>query len=734
MTATEHRTAALTVTGRDIAGPVVQGRPRPAASRWLGVPALVLVGGVLVVPIVLTLLRSLRTPDGGVGLDNFVALYTEQDARRALANTLGWVLIALGVSALALAIAVLSSRVRQLATVLLIALVAPLGVSALVAGVGFRLIYDPSPQRGTASAVAVAVHGVFTDPAPLAGARPAGSGGGQDWRLVSVPTGELTTDGALPPGEVLDVRLAGVDADNPNLGPAGSAAPLGSPGDALLLGRVVAEPGDRPVRGLPVRLTVAGRQLDQTRTGEDGAFRFDLAELQASGADVRLVIPAGAVSPAWLGPAWLTPGLIWVALVSAFAWGWLGLAVSLFRRGLGAVSPDLLRMARAEGVGWVRRQLTIVLPLLRPVIAVVVLTLVVAALRLFDLVLIAVPGSVQDDVNVVAVQWWRTRGDDGQAAAMATLLFVAVAVVALTALAGLRGWGEHRAPTGVAVRPAPPTGWPRRWLGVALAAVVAAVWLFPLLVLIATSLHSPRDAALSGWWRPGADGLGLESYAEAVDTGLWAAVGSTAVLAVTATALVLLCAVPAAYLLAWGDLPGWVSKGAVVGLAALAVAPVQMYAAPLADLLAAVGLAGSRTPLILVHAAAGVPFAVLLLRTAFAAAPASLLAATRAGEAGQWRAMELVRRRGADSLVAVAVLEFVGVWNDFTLGLLVSGPGSSPLTIVLWGQARQFGTSAGPVAAAAMISVLVPVIVVLVRWRRVVNGLTGRTDPARRAA
>src|SRR5262249_32416280 len=125
------------------------------------------------------------------------------------------------------------------------------------------------------------------------------------------------------------------------------------------------------------------------------------------------------------GPAWLTPGLIWLGLVSAFAWAWIGFAVSLFRRGLDAVPGDLVRMARAEGVGWVRRQLTIVLPLLRPALAVVVLTLVVAALRVFDLVLIMAPGSVQDDVNVVAVQWWRVRGDDGQAAALATLLFAA---------------------------------------------------------------------------------------------------------------------------------------------------------------------------------------------------------------------------------------------------------------------------------------------------------------------
>jgi alpha-glucoside transport system permease protein len=740
----------LVITGRDIVGPVVTGPPRRAASRWLGVPALVLVGGVLGVPIALTLARAVRTDDGGVGPDNFVALFAEPDARRALFNTLGWVLTAVVVSAVALVIAVLSRRVRRPAAILLIVLIAPLGMSALVVGAGFRLIFDPSPHRGTATAIAVTLHDAFTDPAPLPSARPAPTAAGADWRLVSDPGGGLVTQGRLPRVEVLDMRLTGISPDNRSLGPPGSAASLTFPGRAQLVGRVVTA-DERPVRGLPVRVEVHNRELAQTSTGDDGGFRFNLAELGASFADLRLVIPADAVSPSWSGPAWLTSGLIWVALVAAFAWAWIGFAVSLFRRGLDAV-PDLLRMARAEGVGWARQQLTIVLPLLRPALAVVVLTMVVAALRLFDLVLIMAPGSVQDDVNVVAVQWWRARGDDGQAAALATLLFAAVAVVALAALSGLRGWGEHWAMRQAGVRARRRAGvrrlrdqvgagrrlggWAgaRRRLWIVLAVALAALWLLPMLVLLATALRSPRDSAVSGWWQTGRDGLGVESFGEAFDAGLWAAVGSTAVLATTATALVLLCAVPAAYLLAWGDLPRWMHRGAVVALTVLAAAPVPLYAGPLAEELADIGLAGSRAPLIIVHAAVGVPIAILLLRTAFAAAPASLLAATRAGEAGQWRAMDLVRRHGADSLVAVAVLVFVNVWNDFTLGLLVSGPGSSPLTIVLWGQARQFGTSAGPVAAGAVLSAVIPVVIVLVTWRRVVDGLTGGSRRAEREA
>jgi alpha-glucoside transport system permease protein len=44
---------------------------------------------------------------------------------------------------------------------------------------------------------------------------------------------------------------------------------------------------------------------------------------------------------------------------------------------------------------------------------------------------------------------------------------------------------------------------------------------------------------------------------------------------------------------------------------------------------------------------------------------------------------------------------------------------------VLRGEARQFATSAAPVAAGAALSSIVPVLLLLLTWRRVVAGLSG---------
>jgi alpha-glucoside transport system permease protein len=536
----------LEVAGREVTGGI-----RPQSRGWsylLGVPALAL-GVVLVVPMAWTLVWALSAP-WGVG--NFVDVLTDPDALRAAWHSLLWVGIGLVLIAAGYVIAVLSKLVSGLWRVLLYLMILPFGVSAMVSGAVFRVMFDPNPDRGTASA---------------------------------------------------------------------------------LFG----------------------------------------------------------------GVTWLGPGLIWWVLGSAFAWSWLGFVVVLFRAGLDANTGLGHRFGRLR------------LPRAGPVTSIVVLTVLVAAIRVFDLVLIAAPGSVVGDVDVVGLLWWQmTTGstESGPPAALAVLLF---AVVAGLSLLGTRGMPRGFPSEAVAL--AKPVSERTRWWSWVIGLGIGLVWTLPLVVLVATALHDPAAAGTGGWWR--LDGLGLGSFAAVADTWLWPALTRSLSIAVPATLLVVACAVPAAYLLTW-RLPSRVSAALTVLLGVLAVAPVQMYAGPLSEV-----FAGSPAALALVHAAAGLPFATLVLRAAFAAAP-------RVGTDVR-PALDAVWRRGRyrPALVAVTVLEFVLVWNDFIVSFLIGGPADSPLALLLWGEARQFATSAGTVAAGAVVSALIPVAILLATWRIVVTGLTG---------
>jgi alpha-glucoside transport system permease protein len=455
----------------------------------------------------------------------------------------------------------------------------------------------------------------------------------------------------------------------------------------------------------------------------------------AAGAIFRLIFdqaPERGTVNAFLGavggpqPVWLGARLVWVVLISAFAWSWLGFVVSLFRAGLDAIPADVLRVAKVEGVSPYRRLRGIVLPMLRPVFAVVLLTMVVAAVRMFDLVVMVVPDPAHGATDVLATSWWHmtsSAAQPGRPAALAVVLFALLGGVALICIRGLRHrWTlpEGAQPANVVV-----VGrWWRRWALRALGVVIIAVWVYPVVMMLATAVHSPRDAGALGWWQPGRDGLSAGALAEVTDDGVFNGVLDTLVVAATATTLVLVVAVPAAYVLAWGGLPRWVTRVATTLFAVLAVAPVQLYAAPLGALFTASGQAGAQLPLALVHAAVGAPFAVLLLRWAFVSAPAPGVGGRPSVERDD-TVLGWAWAHARSTFVAVAVLEFVLVWNDFAVGFLISGPEASPLTLVLRGEARQFATTAAPVAASAVIASVVPVVVLLVTWRRVVAGLSG---------
>jgi len=430
-----------------------------------------------------------------------------------------------------------------------------------------------------------------------------------------------------------------------------------------------------------------------------------------------------------ISPVWLGPGLFWLVLVSAFGWTWLGYVVSLFRAGLDAIEEDVTRTVAAEGLtGW-RRLLAVELPILRPISGVVTLTLVIAAVRVFDLVLIVVPGPMQAEAEVLGLNWWHSTSagaDPGRTAALGLVMFAIVAAVGLLGVRGLRRrWAMPARPARTVPRPAPPKR--SRRIGWTIGFGVSLVWIFPALVLVATALHSPREAGLRGWWSPA--GLGFESFAAVSHVGLWRAIWSTLLITTVATAVLLIVAVPTAYLLAWGGLPQRLGRVVNAAFVVLAVTPVQMYAAPLRDAFASAGFGGSRIALGLVHAAAGLPFAVLLLRSAFAAAPPGLVSEALQGHASQSTVLAAVRHTYRPALVAVAVLEFALVWNDFIVGFLIGGSGATPLSLVLWGEARQFAVSGGTIAAAAVVASVVPVVLLLRFWPTVVRGLTVGTRP-----
>jgi alpha-glucoside transport system permease protein len=260
----------------------------------------------------------------------------------------------------------------------------------------------------------------------------------------------------------------------------------------------------------------------------------------------------------------------------------------------------------------------------------------------------------------------------------------------------------------------------RRLTARGIGALAAAAWVLPLAALLLASLHDPAAAATGGWW---SGGWGLGSYREAFADGqLLPALGSTAARAVSASALLLVLAVPAAYALAWGGLPRAAVRAIVAVTAVLAVLPPQAVTFPLGYGLDHLQLLGAAAPLLGVHVAFGLPLAILLLRGAFTSVPRALV---RERQLDPVRGSALMSVIGNcwPALLAVAVLEFVLVWNDLLIGLLFGGTEAGQATLVLFEQTREFATNTGPLAAGAMLITVVPLALVLATGKWLVRGL-----------
>jgi ABC-type glycerol-3-phosphate transport system permease component len=420
--------------------------------------------------------------------------------------------------------------------------------------------------------------------------------------------------------------------------------------------------------------------------------------------------PADAMGPHFLG----TPG-IWVVLGLAFAWQWAGLAIVVFRGGLARIPRDLSRMALAFGHGRWRRLFTVTLPALVPAGALVLIIALGAAARVFELVIITVPGSEQAEADVGGVHWWRWRSDvaESTGAALSVVLFLCVAALALALLWGLsRDWPNHVAE--------PEASAPGR-RGRAVAVLAIAVWLLPMAAVLLTSFHTPEAAASGGWW---SGGFGLRSYRDAFASGeLVDALSNTAARSVGAALLLVVIAVPAAYALAGGGLSRRTGRILIAVTTVLAVVPPQTVIVELGRVFDDLHLLGAPTALTLVHVAFAVPLAVLLLRAAFVSARLDP-ARTRLLDPAPGSVLIAVAWESWPAVLTVAVLEFVLVWNDFVVGLLLGGPEAGQVTFVLYDQARDFTTSSGVLAAGAVVATVIPLALVLVTGKWLVRGFT----------
>jgi alpha-glucoside transport system permease protein len=417
-------------------------RPPSREGSWLawlflGPAGLVLVTLVLY-PILYSIWRSLFDARGEtfVGLDNYVRMFTDPTTFTALRNNVIWVLVApMLVTVLGLVFAVLTERVRW-GTAFKLVVFMPMAISFLAAGIIFRVVYDQDPDKGVANAILTTVHDVFNDQAGYPGARPRDAE-----LLLATDSGGYASASAVDPGSTVLLPMVGVDAgllpEDPVTPQAPEPAETGTlsgtvwfdftPGGGGTAGEIDA--GELALPGMTVEALRDGEVVAEATTDDDGRFVLDGVD-----GPVTVALPAQNFTEPFRGVSWLGPSLVTPSIIMAYVWMWAGFAMVLIGAGLAAISRDALEAARIDGANeWqVFRHITV--PLLAPVLTVVLVTMIINVLKIFDLVYIIAPGSSAQAANVLAVEMWSVSFGGGQNFGMGSALGVFLFLLVLPAM------------------------------------------------------------------------------------------------------------------------------------------------------------------------------------------------------------------------------------------------------------------------------------------------------------
>jgi ABC-type sugar transport system, permease component len=190
-----------------------------------------------------------------------------------------------------------------------------------------------------------------------------------------------------------------------------------------------------------------------------------------------------------------------------------------------------------------------------------------------------------------------------------------------------------------------------------------------------------------------------------------------------ALVLTMLFGAMTAYVLARFQFPG--SRAIYYLMLAGLTFPIFLAIVPLFFVLQNLGLLNTLFGLILTYAAFAFPFTVFFLFSFFKSLSSSIAEAAAIDGAGEWRTFfQVMLPMARPGLATVAILNFVGLWNQFLLPIALN---TDPKNWVLTQGMAQFASQAGysvdfGAMFAAVVITVIPVLIVYMVFQRQLQG------------
>lgn len=255
------------------------------------------------------------------------------------------------------------------------------------------------------------------------------------------------------------------------------------------------------------------------------------------------------------------------------------------------------------------------------------------------------------------------------------------------------------------------------------AALLLAVWAFPVLWALLTSFKTERDVLAYPplfIFEPT-----LANYRDVLSgpNSILPNLLSSLIVATGATLLTMLFAIPAAYALARLRYPGKRASGFYV-LATQMLPPVGLV---IPYYLALQKLGGLNTywGLIVIDLTFSLPFAIWLMVSYFEDVPHEMEEAALLDRAGRFRALwHVILPQVSGGMAVTTIFVFLNAWNEFLFAVVLGGNDVRPVTVAMFNFISVEQTQWARLAAAAMVAMAPVIVIGLFAQRHIVKGLT----------
>ena len=262
----------------------------------------------------------------------------------------------------------------------------------------------------------------------------------------------------------------------------------------------------------------------------------------------------------------------------------------------------------------------------------------------------------------------------------------------------------------------------RSWSVTAVLLVGASIAIYPLIYTVMAAFKTRSEFASNRLGAPSQPTL--ENFSQAFERlDISRLLFNSFVTSVGGVVVTLVASLLAAYAITKLRVP--LRRTAFLLIVGTLLIPFQSVMYPLYDTMHAMGLIGQRLGLILAFGAFGLPFSTFLLAAYVGDIPDELLDAAKLDGASSIQILILIILPvSIPAIASLTILNFVWMWNDLLLPLLVMGGGEGKTLMVGVANFRgQYDVNIPLISAGISVAIVPAVLVYLVGQRQLIKGV-----------